>query len=162
MPNRREIPDFTRNGQAIPTIMGIGDSLIYLIDQYQGGGLYQEMGFQQHPEPMRVEDKGFVQIDHLTNNVYQGTMAEWSDFYKNVFGFTEVRYFDIRGAKTGLTSYALQSPCKNFCIPINEGTEKKSQINEYLEEYNGPGVQHIAFLTEDIVHSLSKLRGGAH
>ena len=95
----------------------------------------------------------------MTNNVHKGTMAKWSAFYKEIFGFTEVRYFDIRGAKTGLTSYALRSPCGTFCIPINEATEAKSQINEYLEEYKGPGIQHLAFLTKDILTSLKKLEG---
>jgi 4-hydroxyphenylpyruvate dioxygenase len=80
-------------------------------------------------------------------------------FYKDVFGFTEVRYFDIKGVKTGLVSYALRSPDGSFCIPINEGTDKKSQINEYLEEYKGPGVQHLAFLTRDILSSLRALEG---
>ena len=108
---------------------------------------------------MASADKGFLVIDHLTNNVYKGTMKQWADFYKSVFGFTEVRYFDIRGVKTGLTSYALRSPCGTFCIPINEADEKKSQINEYLEEYNGPGVQHLAFSTDDLLASLDALAG---
>ena len=105
-----------------------------------------------------VEDKGFLAVDHLTNNVYQGTMTKWADFYKDVFGFTEVRYFDIKGVKTALISYALQSPCGTFCIPINEGKgNKDNQIDEYLSEYNGPGVQHLAFITDDLVSSLEKL-----
>lgn len=147
------------DGHSIPAIYGIGDSLIYFIDQWNSPDLYAKLGFIPHSQPTKNEDKGFLRIDHLTNNVHQGTMEHWSNFYKNVFGFTEVRYFDIRGAKTGLTSYALKSPCGTFCIPINEGTEKKSQINEYLEEYKGPGVQHIAFLTTDMLASLKKLKG---
>jgi 4-hydroxyphenylpyruvate dioxygenase len=91
--------------------------------------------------------------------VHKGTMETWANFYKSVFGFEEVRYFDIRGAKTGLTSYALRSPCGFFCIPINEASEAKSQINEYLEEYKGPGIQHLAFLTDDILGSLKQLEG---
>lgn len=148
-------------GQPIPAIYGIGDSLIYFIDRWNDSALYSKLGFIPHETVVINEEKGFLTIDHLTNNVYQGTMEHWSNFYKNVFGFTEVRYFDIRGVKTGLTSYALKSPCGNFCIPINEGTEKKSQINEYLEEYKGPGVQHIAFLTKDILASLKKLEGSS-
>lgn len=117
------------------------------------------MGFVPLKDPDLVPSKGFQVIDHLTNNVYKGTMERWSNFYKDIFGFIEVRYFDIRGAKTGLLSYALRSPCGKFCIPINEGTEAKSQINEYLDEYKGPGVQHIAFLTSDIIKSLESLKG---
>jgi len=149
------------DGHSVPAIYGIGDSLIYFIEQWNKPNLYSRLGFIPHENPVIKEEKGFLMIDHLTNNVHQGTMEYWSQFYKNIFGFTEVRYFDIRGAKTGLTSYALKSPCGTFCIPINEGTEKKSQINEYLEEYKGPGVQHIAFLTKDILFSLGKLKGSS-
>lgn len=137
-------------------IYGIGDSLIHFIGPNKG-----YLGdFIDHPEPIHVKDHGFVSIDHLTNNVEKGTMAHWSDFYKKVFGFTEVRYFDIRGVKTGLTSYALKSPCGTFCIPINEGSEEKSQIEEYLREYKGPGIQHLAFLSNDLLASLDSLREG--
>jgi len=145
------------DGSDIPAIMGIGDSLIYFIDNYGDSDRYGKLGFSPHSKPIEVDSKGFEFIDHLTNNVHSGTMTQWSDFYKNIFGFEEVRYFDIRGVKTGLTSYALRSPCGKFCIPINEASDAKSQINEYLEEYNGPGVQHIAFSTNDIVSSLAKL-----
>lgn len=149
--------DYTLDDVEIPTILGIGDSNIYFIDQYKDENLYLRMGFELLDEPDHVNSLGFEFIDHLTNNVEQGTMEKWSNFYKDVFGFYEVRYFDIRGAKTGLTSYALRSPDGSFCIPINEATEAKSQINEYLEEYKGPGVQHIALHTSDIVSSVGAL-----
>jgi 4-hydroxyphenylpyruvate dioxygenase len=149
-----------------PAIFGIGDSLIYFIDHFapdegnegKNKGAIYDTDFVAHDSPVKVDDKGFLAVDHLTNNVYQGTMHKWADFYKEVFGFTEVRYFDIKGIKTALISYALQSPCKKFCIPINEGKgSKDNQIDEYLEQYNGPGVQHLAFLTNDLVNSLDKL-----
>lgn len=144
--------------EPLPAIFGIGDSLIYLVDN-NDANKWQRLGFVELDKPELVESKGFTVIDHLTNNVEKGTMKQWADFYKNVFGFTEVRYFDIRGVKTGLTSYALRSPDGSFCIPINEADEKKSQINEYLDEYKGPGIQHLAFLTDDILASLKKLEG---
>lgn len=149
----------TKAGKRVPAIYGIGESLIYFIDGYEDAALYDKLGFEKLERPDLVPAKGFVAIDHLTNNVHKGTMERWSRFYKDIFGFTEVRYFDIRGAKTGLLSYALRSPCGKFCIPINEGTEARSQINEYLEEYRGPGIQHLAFLTEDILKSLDTLQG---
>lgn len=148
-----------KKGERIPAIFGIGESLIYFMSESSHKEAYQDLGFITHPQQMLQPAKGFLAIDHLTNNVYNGTMNIWSDFYKNIFGFEEVRYFDIRGAKTGLTSYALRSPCGSFCIPINEAKESKSQINEYLEEYKGPGVQHLAFLTDDILTSLEALKG---
>jgi 4-hydroxyphenylpyruvate dioxygenase len=140
-----------------PAIYGIGDCLLYFVDKARGGLFDAE--FVPHPDAEHVPSKGFLRIDHLTNNVYKGTLGEWADYYKRIFGFTELRYFDIRGERTGLHSFALQSPCGTFCIPINEGTETKSQIEEYLREYKGPGVQHIALLTEDLLGSLDAVRG---
>ncbi len=151
--------DYKINGKTIPAIYGIGDSLIYFVENFENENKYEEYGFNKLENPELADNKGFIAIDHLTNNVEKGTMSVWTKFYKEIFGFSEVRYFDIRGAKTGLTSFALQSPCGSFCIPINEGSDKKSQINEYLEEYNGPGVQHIAFITHDILASLKTLEG---
>lgn len=149
--------DYTLEGKEIPTIVGIGDSNIYFIDNYKDEDRYKKMGFVDLEKPDMVENLGFEFIDHLTNNVENGQMEKWSNFYKDIFGFTEVRYFDIKGLKTGLQSYALRSPDGSFCIPINEAKDKKSQINEYLEEYKGPGVQHIALHSSDIVKSISSL-----
>lgn len=148
-----------KNDYGIPAVYGIGDSLIYFVDSEVLAGDYSQLGFVKRQDIKEVPEKGFQCIDHLTNNVQKGTMKEWADFYKNIFEFTEVRYFDIKGQKTGLTSYALRSADRSFCIPINEASEKKSQINEYLEEYHGPGIQHLAFLTHDILKSLKALEG---
>jgi len=143
-----------------PAIYGIGESLIYFIDAYEGSNTIWDQDFEELAEPILQEGKGFIEIDHLTNNVYKGTMQKWADFYKDVFGFTEVRYFDIKGVKTALLSYALASPCGTFCIPINEGKDNNNnQIDEYLEIYDGPGVQHLAFRTEDLVASCDSLKG---
>lgn len=136
-------------------IYGIGGSLIYLVEGRVGRRWNENFLSLERPE--LHPGRGFYRVDHLTNNVHKGTLTEWADFYKNVFGFTEVRYFDIRGQKTGLTSYALRSPCGQFCIPINEGDESESQIEEYLREYKGPGVQHIALLSDDLLTSLDGL-----
>lgn len=141
-----------------PAIYGIGDSLIYLIDQFGDKGNIYDQDFIDLEEKNVVEDLGFIEIDHLTNNVFKGTMDTWAKFYKEVFGFTEVRYFDIKGQKTALLSYALRSPDGSFCIPINEGKDdNNNQIDEYLNQYNGPGVQHIAFRSDDLLASLDKL-----
>jgi 4-hydroxyphenylpyruvate dioxygenase len=145
----------TQTDLDLPAVLGIGGTLLYLTE-----GVLR--GFEPHPTPdsgPAAGGRGFLAIDHLTNNVACGTMQRWASFYKDVFGFTEVRYFDIRGKKTGLTSYALRSPCGKFSIPINEASDKKSQINEYLDEHKGPGVQHVAFLTTDILSSLAAMDG---
>lgn len=146
------------NGEPVPAVYGIGDSLIYFIDDFENANRYANMAFAKIPATSSVQSPlGFLTIDHLTNNVPNGTMGEWAHFYKHVFGFTEVRYFDIKGKKTGLTSFALRSPDGSFCIPVNEAKEEKSQINEYLREYHGAGIQHIALTTANIVESLSHL-----
>ena len=151
-------PDLRRDDQPVPAVFGIGDSLLLFIDRYETPP-WAALGFAPLAQPELVPAKGFTAIDHLTNNVEKGTMQRWARFYTSVFGFEEVRYFDIRGAKTGLTSYALRSPCGRFCIPINEADEEKSQINEYLEAYQGPGIQHLALLTDDLLGSLRRLEG---
>jgi len=143
-----------------PAIYGIGDSLIYFIEDYTVENNIYQQSFTDLENQNIVPDKGFYFVDHLTNNVYQGTMEDWANFYKNVFGFTEVRYFDIKGQETALISYALRSPDGSFCIPINEGKDdKNNQIDEYLDIYKGPGVQHLAFATKDIVKSLDAMEG---
>jgi 4-hydroxyphenylpyruvate dioxygenase len=147
----------------IPAIRGIGDSLIYLVDRYPGNGgelsIYDVdfkpiEGVPQHPE-----GAGLVEIDHLTHNVYVGRMDVWAQFYEKLFNFREIRYFDIQGKKTGLTSRALTSPCGKIRIPINEPSDTKSQIQEYLDAYHGEGIQHIALSCEDIYGTVEMLRG---
>jgi 4-hydroxyphenylpyruvate dioxygenase len=152
------LSDYVRHGRPVPAILGVGDSLIYFVDRFKDEKRYGEFGFIPHDRPLHVPSKGFALMDHLTNNVYQGELGPLSEFYKKVFGFEEVRYFDIRGQKTGLKSFALRSPCGSFCIPINEGTEHKSQINEYLREYQGPGIQHIALLTSNIIRTMDQFK----
>lgn len=139
----------------LPAIFGIGDSLIYFLDE--NTPVFKNE-FSAHKNPISLPEKGFLVIDHLTNNVHKGSMEKWSSFYKNVFGFTDVRSFDIDGEKTGLLSYALRSPDGSFCIPINEAKDDKSQIAEYLREYHGEGIQHIAFLTNDLIKSMDSMK----
>lgn len=150
--------DHQRGASPFPAIYGIGDSLIFFVDKKNQQKLYQEI-FQVKSEDAAPVGVGMKVVDHFTNNVPAGEMDKWCDFYTKVFNFREARYFDIRGKKTGLLSKVMRSPCGLFSVPINEPTEKKSQIQEYLDEYKGSGIQHLAFLTEDITESLQKLRG---
>ena len=146
----------------IPAIRGIGDSLIYLVDRYPGNGgelsIYDVdfkpiAGVAQLPQ-----GAGLLEIDHLTHNVYGGRMDVWARFYEKLFNFREIRYFDIQGRKTGLTSRALTSPCGKIRIPINEPSDTKSQIQEYLDAYHGEGIQHIALSSADIFETVETLR----
>ena len=147
------------SSHSFPAIYGVGGSLIYLVEDYKNSAHWkQNFSFlNQAPENSRM-----LLIDHLTNNVPTGTMDEWCEFYSELFGFTERRFFDIQGLKTGLLSKVMRSPCDTISIPINEPSPdelgKKSQIQEYLDEYHGAGIQHIAFLTKNIVKEVEKLR----
>ncbi len=105
-----------------------------------------------------IEAVGLTRIDHLTHNVRRGNMNLWAGFYEKLFNFKEIRYFSIEGKETGLFSRALTSPCGKIRIPINESQDDKSQIEEYLNEYKGEGIQHIALGTDDIYHTVDALR----
>lgn len=148
----------------LPAIRGIGGSIIYLVDRYEVGGdgalsIYDidfvyEPGVDRHPV-----GAGFHTIDHLTHNVYAGRMAHWGAFYERVFGFREIRYFDIKGEYTGLTSRAMTAPDGKIRIPLNEeGKAGGGQIEEFLRQYNGEGIQHVAFLCDDLVAAWDKLK----
>ena len=140
----------------IPAIVGIGGSLIYFVDRYGDRSIY-DVDF--NPVSARpLERAGLLQIDHLTHNVHRGHMDKWTGFYETLFNFHEIRYFDIEGKKTGLFSRALTSPCGKIRIPINESQDDKSQIEEYLREYRGEGIQHIALSTADIYRTVDVLR----
>ena len=146
----------------IPALEGIGGSLIYLVDRYSGrseGPTIYDIDFVPiEGAPRNPSGAGLLEIDHLTHNVYPGRMDVWAEFYRKLFGFREIRYFDIRGQKTGLTSRALTSPCGKIRIPINEPSDRKSQIQEYLDAYHGEGIQHIALSTGDIYATVERLR----
>jgi 4-hydroxyphenylpyruvate dioxygenase len=140
----------------IPAIVGIGGSLLYFVDRYGDRSIY-DVDFKPVAAPA-LPPAGLLQIDHLTHNVNRGNMNKWTAFYERLFNFREIRYFDIEGKKTGLFSRALTSPCGKIRIPINESQDDKSQIEEYLREYKGEGIQHIALSTDDIYRTVDVLR----
>jgi 4-hydroxyphenylpyruvate dioxygenase len=141
----------------IPAIEGIGGSVLYLVDRYGEQTIY-DVDFKPVPQPRNVASAGLTYIDHLTHNVHRGNMDLWAGFYQRLFNFREIRYFDIEGQKTGLFSRAMTSPCGKIRIPINESQDEKSQIEEYLHQYRGEGIQHIALGTENIFHTVEVLR----
>ena len=150
----------------IPSIEGIGGSLIYLVDRYGGNGSIYDVDFRFLPgaerEPGGV---GLSAIDHLTHNVFRGNMGTWADFYTRLFNFREIRYFDIEGKLTGLKSKAMTSPDGKIRIPINESAAQEGridQIEEYLQEYKGEGIQHIALATDDIYGTVDRLRANGN
>ena len=136
-------------------ILGIGGCMLYLVDD--GADPYRDYVF---PDGVERQPQGFglTFIDHLTHNLFLGNMQKWSDYYEKLFNFREIRYFDIKGAKTGLLSKAMTAPDGIVRIPLNESSDEKSQINEYLRDYKGEGIQHIALFTDDIYASVEKMR----
>ncbi|MEP1522036.1 4-hydroxyphenylpyruvate dioxygenase [Ascidiaceihabitans sp.] len=144
---------YTGDGKVldVPAIEGIGGSLIYFVDQYFDTSPYNdEYDWITQSKPQGV---GFFYLDHLTHNVHKGNMDTWFHFYGDLFGFKEIRFFDIEGKFTGLLSRALTSPCGRIRIPINEDRGETGQIVAYLKKYKGEGIQHIAVGSDDIYNS---------
>ncbi|MBV1775218.1 4-hydroxyphenylpyruvate dioxygenase [Burkholderiaceae bacterium DAT-1] len=144
----------------LPAIKGIGGAPIYLIDRYEDGKSIYDIDFEfiegvdRHPAGY-----GLKLIDHLTHNVYRGRMAFWGSFYEKLFNFREIRYFDIKGEYTGLTSRAMTAPDGKIRIPLNEESSKgNGQIEEFLMQFNGEGIQHIALLTPDLASTIDQLQ----
>ena len=142
----------------VPAIVGIGGSLLYFIETYGDTGSAYDAEFEwlgaRDPKPQGL---GFYYLDHLTHNVFRGNMDTWWDFYRELFGFTQIHFFDIEGKLTGLISRAITSPCGKIRIPLNESTDDKSQIEAYLHKYKGEGIQHIAVGTEAIFDATDRL-----
>ena len=145
----------------LPAIKGIGGAALYLIDRFDDGKSIYDIDFEfladvdRHPK-----GHGFRIIDHMTHNVYRGRMAFWGSFYERIFNFREIRYFDIKGEYTGLTSRAMTAPDGLIRIPLNEESGKggSGQIEEFLMKFNGEGIQHIALLTDDLMASVDALQ----
>lgn len=138
-----------------PAIEGIGGSLLYLVPRGEAWMAEFEPIPGAETKPQGV---GLYYIDHLTHNVQRGRMDVWAGFYEKLFNFREIRFFNIEGKLTGLISRALTSPCGKIRIPINESIDDKSQIEEYLKDYRGEGIQHIACGCRDIYASVEHLR----
>lgn len=149
--------DTAKGSTPYPAIYGIGDSLIFFMDNKNTKHLYENV-FNTKPEELVHRGVGLSIVDHFTNNVPKGDLQKWCDFYEKVFNFREVRKFDIKGKQTGLFSKVMRSPCSSFSVPINEPTDGKSQIQEYLDEYKGSGIQHLALLCDDIIKTLETMK----
>jgi 4-hydroxyphenylpyruvate dioxygenase len=144
----------------IPAIEGIGGSYLYLVDRYGAQEIY-DVDFVAIPgaeEAMAKNSVGLTYLDHLTHNVHRGNMVTWADFYERIFNFREIRYFDIEGKQTALVSKAMTSPCGKIRIPLNESQDEHSQIEEFLKDYKGEGIQHVALGTDDIFQAVETMQ----
>jgi len=154
--------DVAKGEMDIPAIEGIGGSRLFLVDHYGDKGSIYDVDFDFFPDAeqrLKELDSRLTYIDHLTHNVNRGQMSVWADYYERLFNFREIRYFDIEGKQTGLISKAMTSPDGKIRIPLNESQDDKSQIEEFLREYKGEGIQHIALGTSDIYQAVDILRG---
>jgi 4-hydroxyphenylpyruvate dioxygenase len=144
----------------LPAVNGIGSAPIYLIDRFEDGSSIYDIDFRWlESANLHPTGCGLELIDHLTHNVYRGRMAHWARYYEKIFNFREIRFFDIKGEYTGLTSKALTAPDGLIRIPLNEESRKGGgQIEEFLLEFNGEGIQHIALSTRDIFETVDRLR----
>lgn len=143
----------------IPAIEGIGGSRLYLVDRYGEQSIYDvDFKFVENwQDKMRKNSCGMTYIDHLTHNLRRGNMDKWADYYEKFFNFREIRYFDIEGKLTGLISKAMTSPCGKIRIPLNESRDENSQIEEFINDYKGEGIQHVALGTDDIYKTVDFL-----
>ncbi|MBL1273627.1 MAG: 4-hydroxyphenylpyruvate dioxygenase [Marinobacter maritimus] len=144
----------------LPAIKGIGGAPLYLIDRFGEGTSIYDIDFTFIEGVDRnPKGTGLKVIDHLTHNVYRGRMAYWASFYEKLFNFREFRYFDIKGEYTGLTSKAMAAPDGKIRIPLNEESPQGAgQIEEFLMQFNGEGIQHVAFLTDDLLSTWDALK----
>ena len=147
-------PEQSALGSLSFVLNGIGGLNLYLVSRE---GLFCDWlpieGAARDDSP-----QGLKILDHLTHNVHRGQMRVWSGFYAKVFGFEEQKYFDIKGQSTGLFSQAMIAPDGQIRIPLNESKDAQSQIEEYLRDYNGEGIQHIALTTDDIYQTIEWLK----
>ncbi|SDH74078.1 4-hydroxyphenylpyruvate dioxygenase [Alteribacillus persepolensis] len=149
------------NGVVKKAIIGTyGDTVHTLIEHVDYKGSFLP-GFQPYENPFPSVSTGIVGFDHVVGNVE--VMDEWTTYYEKVFGFNVLRHFnddDISTEYSALMSKVMTNGTGRIKFPINEPAEgkRKSQIEEYLEFNNGPGVQHLALLTNDIISTVRALR----
>jgi len=143
-------------------IEGIGQSLVYFVDH----DVYSE--FSQPyaaPLPEAPEDAAIIAIDHTSNIVHPHNLDVWADFYKNTFGFTQKQYLDVKGKHTGMRARSMVSPCGKVSIPIaaaaHDAPGTLNQNDEFIRDYRGEGIQHIAWLSSDIEKTIAFLQKNA-
>lgn len=141
----------------IPAIEGIGGANLYLVDRNGGGTIY-DTDFTPTGKGVDDHSVGLHTLDHLTHNLRRGRMDFWADYYERIFNFREIRYFDIEGQSTGLFSKAMTAPDDKIRIPLNESQDEHSQIEEFIKDYKGEGIQHLALATDDIFKTVDALR----
>lgn len=142
-----------------PAIVGIGDSLVYFVDS----DVFTEFAKPYAATPgIPAHDASILAIDHTSNIVRPESLDVWADFYKNTFAFTQKQYLDVNGKKTGMRARSLVSPCGKVSIPIAAAAHDQpgtlNQDDEFIRDYNGEGIQHIALLSSNIEKTIAYLQ----
>jgi len=151
------------NGRVIKAaIKTYGDTIHSFIDRSEYEGIFLP-GFVEKSSPVASEPVGIQFVDHIVGNVELGAMNRWVDFYRDVMGFSQYIHFDDKDISTeysALMSKVMAGGRGMIKFPINEPADgkRKSQIEEYLDFYRGPGVQHVALLTGDIIRTVRELK----
>jgi len=146
----------------IATLATFGDTVHTFVDRSDYDGVFLP-GYEAYDEADEVGDVGLSTIDHTVGNLPEGTLEDWATFYEDVFGFERFVGFDeddISTDYTALRSVVMANDDLSVKIPLNEPAEglKKSQIQEYIDFYPGPGVQHLAITTDDILTTIEQMR----
>lgn len=140
-------------------IQGIGGSALYLVDEAARNELYTQFVFD---DLMAVQAEAqlspFVRVDHVTHCVHPGNMAQWVDFYRSIFGFEEVFKFVAGNASNGFDTIAVRDPDNTACVTVLEPMGKASQIQEFIDQYHGEGIQHIALYSDDLYTTVERLK----
>lgn len=142
-------------GSLVPesALKGIGDSALYLVDEEALTKLRAQFSFEEVVEPAMP----FERVDHVTHCVHPGRMAEWVDFYERIFGFQQVFKFIAGNAKNGFDTIAVRAPDSAACVTVIEPMGAASQIQEFIDEYRGEGIQHIAMSSGDLYATVERL-----
>jgi len=139
-------------------LQGIGGSALYLVDAAAQQALYAQFDFSDALDSNADDnDSPFIKVDHVTHCVHAGNMQQWVDFYKSIFGFQEVFKFVAGDRSNGFDTIAVRDPDSTACVTVLEPMGKASQIQEFIDEYRGEGIQHIALYSDDLYASVERL-----
>ena len=162
-PHREPYVDEDEDGKLVRSaILAYGETIHTFVDRSNYGGVYAP-GYRSTRHQQPGEPIGLEYVDHVVCNVNLGDMDKWAAYYANIMGFTQLHHFDdeaISTEYTALMSKVLWDGTGRIKLPINEPAEskKKSQIEEYLDFYRSPGVQHMALATSDIIGTVRAMR----
>jgi 4-hydroxyphenylpyruvate dioxygenase len=140
-----------------PTILGIGDSLVYFVEN----DFREQFALPVEARDTPEGDANIVAVDHTSNIVHPENLDKWANFYRDTFGFSEKQYLEVKGHMSGMRARSMVSPCGRVSIPVAAAAHDQpgvlNQNDEFIRDYGGEGIQHIALLTSNIEGTIQKL-----